>query len=233
MCRWRRRDRRQPLAVDRRHVEPRQRGQVGQQRRARSRLSRIASHSVGDQLFAPRPCSMTSANGPAGTGFENVSGPPMTISGTRSAPRGALARPAAGMPGQVQAVDQAGQLQLVGQRERDDREVADRPRRSRRCAAARRRSRAARASSGRKARSALTPGSALQRAVDGLEPERRHPDEVRARVAERERESACLWMVPRSSVEAGGADVTKGNHGEPDIIRPPRAPVLVEAIWMR
>ena len=61
---------------------------------------------------------------------------------------------------QVEAVDQARQLQLVGERERDDGEVTDRPRR---LVGAQRLARRARlrASSGRNARSALTSGSAF------------------------------------------------------------------------
>ena len=82
----------------------------------------------------------------------------MTISGSPARPvRGALVGERRDAR-QVEAVDQAGELQLVGEREGDDREVADRPAGLVGRAAARARRARRATSSGRKARSALTSG---------------------------------------------------------------------------
>ena len=149
----------QARAMNRRDEETGAGGQAGQQRGASGSSRKASSNSRSVSSLSP--ISMTSAYGAAGTGLENVSGPPMTTSGSLPAGGGALVGERRD-PGQIQAIDQARDLQLVGERKRDDREVAHRPRRF--VGAQRLARRAGRAaSSGRKARSALT--SAFRSAV--------------------------------------------------------------------
>ena len=215
-----RRDGRRALAVDGRDVEPGPARQVREQGPARRRrANRVAQ--LDDRLFGLAQQDDVGV----GRGGNRVRKREWPADDDQREPLGA-GQPLFGQqrdPGHVQAIDEPGQLQLVRQRERDDREVAHGAPAlvgAQRVGAGPRRPAVVR-QKGPLGGDALQP---VQPAVDRLKPERRHPDRVRARVTERERQLGLLEDGPALVRQAGVADVTEGNHREPDIIRPRRPP---------
>ena len=201
-------DRRRPLAVHRRDVEPGPRRQCLEQRRARrGRPDRL--RQLDDRLLGFTEQQDVGV-GTCGDGVREGEGAADHHQRVAFWVRDSLLgedRDA----GQVKAVDQTGQLELVGEREGDHREVAHR---SRRLVRPQRLARHVRRLGvvGEKGPLGGDARQRVQAAVDGLEPERRHPDRVRARVTERERQPRLFVDGPHLGGEALSADVAKG-HG--------------------
>ena len=186
--------------VERRNVEPALGGEPAQQVAAIGRPRGCAVISAGTST-SPSPAAMTSANSASGSGFTNVTAPPMTTSGSCRV-RASRARR---HPGQPQHRDDVRVVPLERDRERDHVEVADgrlRFERQQRRGPTRAAPAVPASAAGTRAR---TPRrQVVEEPVDRLEAEARHPDEVGVRETRARRAAGRRAACARSRLRARG-----------------------------